>query len=492
MTHRVLAVIVVFIAVFSLDLKRPTDIDFWWHVRTGEIILKTGSVPTTDLFSYTASGQPWVVHEWLWELAMALITRYGGYATAALLSAAVVVFTYAILYRLLRNLGANELLSISAVLWAAALALPNLGVRPRELTLLFMAAYLSSLLRYREGRPAHLWMLPVLMVLWVNIHGAFALGLALLALVITSETFVWLRGDRPAPRSLWWCGAATVAAAAVNPAGPRMLLYPFGYYFKNTNPSFAVVTEFQSPNFHEPMSLVFAAGVLVFMGLGVRRGARAAFGDALLAGVFTLQALVSTRQISMSALVLAPVLVLALCDRFRWARELPTSRLPRGFLIVNWLLLVVLVLSGVAFATRPKTAKLMQLGWEPKPSDMPVEGARFIEAHDLPGPIFNAQGWGGYLIYRWYPNRPVFIDGRIDMYGPQIVNDYTQVANLQANWRDVLHKYDVRTVLMPTESALASVLRGDGEWERVFQGEIEEVYVRKQRLAGDDSVADPR
>jgi hypothetical protein len=258
-----------------------------------------------------------------------------------------------------------------------------------------------------------------------------------------------------------------------------MLLYPFGYYFQDTNPSFAVVTEFQSPNFHEPMSLVFAAGVIVLMMLGVRQG-RSALGDALLAGVFTLQALVSTRQISMSALVLAPVLVLALCNRFQWARELPPSRLPGGFVIANWLLLAALVLSGVAYASRPQISKLLQLGWEPKPSDMPVEGARFIEQNDLPGPVFNSQGWGGYLIYRWYPNRRVFIDGRIDMYGPQIVHDYTQLVTLQANWREVLHKYGVRTVLIPTDSALSSVLLSDGEWERIFQGDVEAVFVQKR------------
>ena len=482
MTHRVLAVVVVFISIFSLDLKRPTDIDFWWHVRTGEIILRTGTVPNTDPFSYTAAGQPWIVHEWLWELAMALITQYGGYATAVLLSASVVAITYAILYRLLRRLGANELLSAALVLWAAALAIRNLGVRPREFTLLFVAAYVSSLLRFREGRPAHLWILPVLMLLWVNVHGAFMLGIALLGLVILSETLSWARFGAKAPRRLWLCGGATIAAAAVNPAGPRMLLYPFSYYLQDSNPSFAAVSEFQSPNFHEPMSLLFAAGVIVLMLLGVRRG-RSALGDALLAGVFTLQALVSTRQISVSALVLAPVLVLTLCNRFQWARELPASRLPAGFTIANWLLLAALVLSGVAYASRPQISKLLQLGWEPKPGDMPVEGARFIEQNRLPDPVFSDQGWGGYLIYRWYPHRKVFIDGRIDMYGAEIVREYLQVATVKPEWRDVLDKYGVRTVLTAKHSAVSVLLTAAGDWERVFQGEIEEVFrIRDRRL----------
>jgi hypothetical protein len=476
--HRRLLLVVLFAGIFSFDIARETDIDFWWHLRTGELIAQTGAVPSTDPFSYTAFGQPWVVHEWLWELGIYWLYRHGGYVLAVFISACLVTLTYVILYRLLRRLGANEIVAGAAVLWAAALALPCIGVRPRELTHLFLAFYVSRLLLYREQRASHLWPLAPVMALWVNLHGAFMLGLGLLALFIIGETWERLRARQGLPRRLLGVGAATLGAAMINPQGPWRLLYPFGYYLAKQNPSFSIVTEFQSPNFHQPMSLVFAAGIVLFMLLGLRRG-RPQVVEGLLAAAFVLQALVSTRQISVAALVMAPVLIAVLCERFAWARALPPARLPARLVVLNWIVLLVLVVSGATFAARPRVVSKLQLGMEPKVGSMPVAGAQFIEEKRLPDPVFNEQGWGGYLIYRWYPERRVFIDGRIDMYGQEIVRQYLQVATVKPEWREVLDKYGVRTVLTAKQSAVAVLLSAAGNWERVFQGDAEAVFVRR-------------
>lgn len=474
MTHRQLVVVVLFGAIFSFDLARPTDIDFWWHLRTGELIAQTGSVPTTDPFSFTAQGRSWVAHEWLWELITYLTYRSGGYVAAVLASAVIVTLAYVLLYRLLRRLGANEILSAVLVLWAAALALPNLGVRPREITFLFTALYLGRLLLYREGRVSHLWPLPAAMLLWVNLHGGFVLGLGLVALFIAGE---FLDRSRTADRRrhLLLVGAATLVAAAVNPVGPRLLVYPFGYYLWGENPSFSIVTEFASPNFHEPLLLLFAAGMIVLMVLGVRRGHRL---DALLAGVFTLQALLSARQVALCAMVMAPLLALVACERFRWASELAPPHLPSFFRVLNTALLITLVAGAIVYGNRPDIRARLQLGAEPIPGSMPVEGARFIEDQQLPDPVFHHQIWGGYLIRRWYPARRVFIDGRIDMYGPTIVGDYIRIVNVQPGWSETLERYGAGTVLVPKESPLSLLLLRHDGWERVFQGPVEDVFVR--------------
>lgn len=476
--HRRLLLLVLFASIFSFDVARETDIDFWWHLRTGELIAQTGAVPTTDPFSYTAAGQRWVVHEWLWDVAVYWIVQHGGYVSAVLLSASLVTLTYVILYRLLRRLGANEIIAAALVLWAATLALPCIGVRPRELTHLFLAFYLSRLLLYREQGVARLWSLPLVMILWVNLHGAFVLGLGVLAIFIAGETVERLLARKALPLGLLGIGLLSVAAAVVNPEGPRRLLYPFGYYLAGQNPSFTIVTEFQSPNFHQPMDLLFAAGIAGFMLLGMRRG-RLQVVEALLAIVFTAQALVSVRQMSVAALVMTPLLGLVLKERFAWARTLPPPRLPLRLIVVNWIVLLMLVVSGAAFAAGPRVAPKLQLGLEAKTGDMPVAGAQFIEQKRLPDPIFNEQAWGGYLILRWYPERKVFIDGRIDMYGTDIVHEYMQVATVKPGWKSVLDKYGVRTVLTEKQSAVSVLLTASGDWERVFQGDVEEVFVKR-------------
>src|SRR5262249_9730021 len=116
--HRRLLVASIFMAIFAGHLGRPTDIDYWWHLRAGELIARTGAVPTTDPFSYTASGQPWVAHEWLWELGVYWLTQLGGFRLVLLTSALMVASTYVLLYRLIRQLGANQLVAGSLTVWA--------------------------------------------------------------------------------------------------------------------------------------------------------------------------------------------------------------------------------------------------------------------------------------------------------------------------------------------------------------------------------------
>src|SRR5262245_51306240 len=179
MSHRTLLVVVTFLSIFTFELAQPTDFDFWWHLRTGRLIAETGAVPRVDPFSFTTPGRPWVAHEWLWELGVFHLYRLGGYRAAVLLSALIVTLAYVVLYRLLRHLGANEIAAAALVLWAAVLALPNLGTRPREFTVLFFAVFLDRLYRHRTGEPGGLWLLPMLMALWANLHGGFVFGLGL-------------------------------------------------------------------------------------------------------------------------------------------------------------------------------------------------------------------------------------------------------------------------------------------------------------------------
>lgn len=480
LTQRRLLVAVVFLGVLSLPLARPTDIDFWWHLETGELIANSGAVPTTDPFSFTAAGREWTAHEWLWDLAIYSVYQLGGYRLAVALSAIVVALTYLVLYRLLRRLGSNEIVSALLVVWAVALALPSIGVRPRELTHLFLAWYVSRLMLYRAGQVRRLWCLPLVMLVWVNAHGPFVLGLGVLAIFTLEALGEWLFSRREFPRHLLLVGGATLAATAVNPRGPEMLLYPLGYYLQGENPSFQTVTEFQSPDFHDPLYLAFAASLVLLMLLGNGSG-RLRLGDALLLVIFTLQTLVSVRHVTVFGIVVAPLIAERLIARFSLARELKPVGPSRRLVALNWALLGALVLAGVSYAGKPPISDNLQIGVEPSTRSLPVAGVDFVEERGLPDPVFNHQPWGGYLIHRWYPERKVFVDGRVDMYGPAIVDDYMQVAKVQPDWREVLDRHGVQTILIEKGSALSTLLLADGGWERVFQGEIEDVFVRKGR-----------
>jgi hypothetical protein len=477
MSHRTLLVLVVFLSIFTYDLARPTDIDFWWHLRTGQLIAESGAVPRVDSFSFTAAGRPWVAHEWLWELGVFHLYRLGGFRAAVLLSGLIVTLTYAALYRLLRRLGANEIAAAALVIWAAFLAVPNLGARPREFTFLFFAVFLDRLYRYRAGEARQLWLLPLLMPLWANLHGGFVFGLGLLGLFAMSDTVAWLTGKCPAPRQVWAVTFVAILATSVHPLGPRVLLYPLDYYRGAENPSFQRVTEFASPSFHNPANLVFAAGLVALMLVPATK-ASGSGTDALLVAVFVLQALMSVRQVALCALVLPPVLVRRAVNRFPFVGALGPARLPRIVPQLNIALFVAILLAFIVFISRPGVRAGLQLGPEPRTDDLPVSGARFIEEHHLPGPVFHHQPWGGYLIYAWYPERRVFIDGRMDMYGNAIVDDYLNAAEAKPQWAEIFNRWGIQTVLLPKDSPLAAVLRADPQWQRHFEGNIEEVFGR--------------
>jgi hypothetical protein len=484
--QRRLLVGVVFLAIFAMDLVRPTDIDLWWHLATGALIARTGAVPVADPFSFTALGRPWVLHEWLWELGLYWLVRLGGYRLAVLISAAIITSAFAILYRLLRQLGANEIVSIVLVVWAAVLAEGTMGVRPRELTHLFLAVYLSQLILSfqdehpdgHEGQPRRLWALPPVMAIWVNVHGPYILGLVVLGAFCVVEGASWRLGRTRLPRHLLVVALATLAATAVNPRGLAMLAYPFSYYLDGDNPSFNTVTEFQSPSFHDPFYLLFAASLVAFMVLGPPRGRIGVVGM-LLVVVFAVQALVSYRNVAGYALVATPVLALRLREGFGWARELPALVSTPRRVAINWLILAGVVGLAIWSSHLPLVAQRLQLGEAPSSADLPVAGVGYIDATNRPGPIFNEQKWGGYLIDRWFPRRPVFADGRVDMYGTALIGEYLDVVTARPDWKQVLDHYGVRTILIERDSALSTLLLADGGWDRVFQGPVEDVYVRR-------------
>jgi hypothetical protein len=115
---------------------------------------------------------------------------------------------------------------------------------------------------------------------------------------------------------------------------------------------------------------------------------------------------------------------------------------------------------------------------EPSTAQVPVDGAAYLRDHTLPGNLFNQFEWGGYLIYANYPEQRVFIDGRPDMYGPRIFNDYVTVAELLPGWRDILNRYDVGVILVDRDGPLAAELSRDPQWNQLFVGPVERVFAR--------------
>lgn len=461
--------------VLFKQLFAQTDPDYWWHLRTGQYVFETGTVPHVDIYSFTAAGRPWIAHEWLTELLFYLVQRQLGYVGNVVLFGILSVLTWLVVYLTCRRQGLGELGAAMLMAWGYAMAMGSTNVRPQALTALLLAIVVLLITYYRQRRDSRaLFPLPLLMALWVNLHAGYVAGLLILGLTVAGEALALALRRPAAPlRPLILATGLSAAATLLNPNGIDAWLYPFTYAGAS-NASMQYIVEWQSPNFHLLLPLVFAASLLMAVVLGVGRRPLGLV-DMLWVLAFGLMALQSTRHIPLYAVVVIPLLAA------RLQAELPQLRhsLPAGRHSVAlggiWLAVIAVVLGTFMSADQ---RSLMQLSKEPSAATYPVGAVAYLQTHDLQGNLFNYYGWGGYLVYQLHPQHLVFIDGRADVYGDALVEKYVAVDRLEPGWRQVLDRDDIRLVLVEKESALAAVLANDGSWREAYTGEVEKLFVR--------------
>src|SRR3954447_13188024 len=214
--RRLIVPLTMLLGLFFFCFLRQTDYDWWGHLRIGQDIWQHGAIPAVDTYSFTRAGQPFVVHEWLFELLNYLVYRTFTYRGLVVLMAVIVLATYTLHYLLLRALGTGRVLAGALVTWTLVLSFMGITMRPHLFSALFLSLELWSLYLYRGGQRRAIWLLPPLMVLWVNLHGAWIMGLGTLLLFIVGE---WLnartRGEDTSLRSALGVLGASVAAAVV-------------------------------------------------------------------------------------------------------------------------------------------------------------------------------------------------------------------------------------------------------------------------------------
>jgi len=459
---------VLFLGLFAMAARTVTDADVWWHLKTGQYIAAHKAVPHADPFSYTRAGQPWVAHEWLTELLFYGLYRSAGWGGLIVAFAAIPCLAFFLLY--LRC--ADEPYVAGVVTLCAAWAtVPTWGVRPQVVSLLLTSLWLLILERSepersergRSGNDEKLlwWTLPIL-VLWVNLHAGFALGLALLALFLVGESLECLprspRCGNPKRRlrALALALLLNLLLVPLNPNGMRMFSYPLETLRSKAMQNY--IAEWASPNFHHaeywPFLLLLLAAIAALGWSSLRVRPR----DVLLLLAGTYAALSSIRLIPLFVLIAAPLISVPLK---RWTESDQPSAKPRSS-SGDWLtaaaLNALIVLAMGVFAVI-RVAQAVDRQPKAEADRFPAGAVAFLQTHPPRGPIFNHYDWGGYLIWRLYPSERVFIDGRADLYGGQLLDQFAATYQLKGDWRQTLNQWGIRTVLVPADSALATGLR---------------------------------
>jgi hypothetical protein len=502
---RRLAVLILFVAVFAMAARAPADTDTWWHLQAGRVTLESGHILQTDVFSHTRQGQPWINHSWLSQVILYLLFHRFGYFGLGLFQALVVTATFAFVHAQMEGdvfTRAFILIlaaSTSAVIWIA---------RPQLLSFLLTAILCYLLYLYKWRGVNRLWLIPPLFILWVNLHAGYALGFIVLVGFVGGEVFnnllAWLSPPRSEDkeehadpivpwRGIGWIvlvSLVSVLCLLLNPYTTRMWVYYLDTVRIGVLQDF--IQEWSSPDFHPLYTQPFIWLLLATLAAVGLSGRRVDGTDLALVAGFAYASLLAGRNMGPFALVAAPALsrhVRPMLDRWLgaarargWLRLPHGARRPQrtGLALVNWLLLaLVLVAVGVKAYLPLRT----EFNLEHERGKLPADAVAWIREQRPQGPMFNSYNWGGYLIWHLWPDYPVFVDGRTDLFGDELLDQYLQVRFARPGFQEVLDEYGVNFVLTEAGGFTDNFLALDDGWTRAYSDDVAVIYMRDERLA---------
>jgi hypothetical protein len=455
--------IAIFLTMLIAAIQPVTDPDFWWHITTGNWILSHHAVPRHDLFTFTVTDHRWITHEWLSEVLLSVLYAAGRLPLVSLVLAGVTATGFLLVY-LAIDRRVNFVIAGLALALGVAAANPIWGPRIQMITFALSALTYLWVKRFCEGGSRALYLLPAVMLVWVNLHAGFVLGYAILGLALGVEGIRYLL-RRPAAMSFLRLRAmaavltASVAAAIVNPNGWDIYLYPF--QTGGSPEQQRLIVEWFSPNFQMPQIWAFEAMIVLIIG-GLALSRRVEPRQFLLLLVGLGLALHSVRNLSLFMLVAVP----ALADYAQQARELVSLRWPRRMpktTPVTFALnavMIVLVVAIVAVASLPSL--LQRIDGKLVARDFPIKAADFLVQHPAPGHMLNVYGWGGYLIFRLYghtPPQPVLIFGDAALAGDQLLRDYDHLQSLGSDQAQLLDRYQINWVIFHSNDPIITELR---------------------------------
>jgi hypothetical protein len=487
---------------FMHPLRR---LDFWWHLKVGEVIFTTRQIPQMDLFSFTQAGQPFFYQNWLGELLYYLTYLAGGLQLLILFNTALLLCSFLPILHLCLQANVQRRVGALCSLVAALVLGMYSNVRPQVYSFALFAAFYWILWQWRDGRRDLTWALPPLMVLWANLHGAFVLGVGLIAIFLAAETVrrVWYGAHAdvmtsPALAKLALILVLTVLAMLANPHGYHVLAYV--RQLEVDPSSQRLVTEWQVPDIKQWGDvLVFFAPLFLSLLVLFYARRRLNLGELGLFFGFAVFGLSAMRNGIWFALVIAPLLARHLAGpdldnlpadtgaraRLRaWAARLKRPRQrPRanhyglnGVILVGLLLFTVLLSPWVRphLESERLRPQLLEQG-------TPVGAMDYIAAQGLTGHIFHPQSYGDYLIWRLWPQQHSFVDGRVHLYPLAFVEDYILVQ-LDEQWETRLAKYDIRYLLLPKGEASWAAMIHDARsslgWKLLYEDDLSVLFER--------------
>lgn len=469
------------VAIFAWLPLKPivwhwvSETDVWWHIRTGEWIMQHHQLPHTDPFSYTGMGKPWIAYSWPFEIAIYEIVKYwdllGIVATATLLWMGMTLAAFWLIRRFQPPFWISAALAL-----IGSIVVPRVtSARPGPLTVIFFCLVLGLLIdAHRQGSVRRLWLVPVLVWMWANVHVQFVYGLFVIGLFCIVPLFDRVlslvgvpvdRQTRYLPAKWMWATLAfSIALTFANPYGAGV--YRVLWEFIQQPKLYQFIRETRAMAFDLKVHFVVLAVCLAAaVALGRIRSLKPLWAVMFLWAAFS--GFHAERDMWLTT-------VISLCILAQYAAEVEPNAAPVQRRVWLAALACVLLFFIARFKTAPSNPQLQSL----VASELPLGAVAYIHVHHLQGPIFNNFDWGGFLIYA-LPDMPVAIDGRTNVHGQAEIARSLQTWNAWGmDWEDDPLLMRANLVICPPDFALTYALRLDPHFRIVFTDNRVVLYQR--------------
>jgi hypothetical protein len=454
------------ILVFLISTRTPIDADLWWHLRAGQVMWEQKTILLFDVFSYTRLNAPWVNAFWMSEIMFYLIYKLGEYFALTIFVSLMAALTFHIIQR---RLPGNPFLNAFVVLLAVITAAPVWGPRPQIISFLFIAL-LDHWLSSKQNK----WFIVVLFILWANIHGGWIWGFLFLAAHLAGlwvQLLFMQKEERNnisrEIKDLLIPILVSIFAIGLNPNGLAIWKLPF----EQVNVSMQI-QEWLSPDFHRVDFHPFLWMIFLLLLISPFQPKTPNWSQMFKVLGFAYLTFVAQRNIALFAIVTLPLLAEWFNAALQLLRSKETVNKPSLKFAGLFNNLIIFILSATALGYAFLVSRPAEID-----KHYPVDAVRWIQANSPAGRLFNSYNWGGYILWH-LPEYPVFIDGRADLYGGELISQWQNVATAQADALSILNKWDVGLVFIESNTPIVELLKQNG-WEIVFQDEMSVILRRE-------------
>lgn len=483
---------VVFLTLFWAIGYTRQDPDFGSHIKLGEWIAKNKKVTTVDLFSYTMPSYPHIDHEWLTDVSMYKLNGWLGYFGLAGVFSLITLIALLILVP-----SKNWQWSIVPLILGASVWIFRAGIRPQVEDWLFLG--IMILIFENKPRWKNLrWFFPLLMIIWANLHGGFALGIIIMLLLLVLK-WVQQRKVDLADLGVW---LLAVLGTLVNPYGPR-LWHEVWMQMSDRNLRYNI---YEWLPFFMRMELGYWLLAILTLAFTLRYLKTWSWPRLGLIAVTFLAGIISLRHMALFVVPAVP----AVTEGFkRFWQEIKKDKLAvsRAKIIYATVLIISIIILTISIAESFNFPK-NKFG-----RSYPIKAIQYLKANDFEGNLFSPYNWGGFLILE-YPEKKLFVDGRMPSWRRSeevsqeshwAFKDYLEIAN-EGKYQEFFDQYKITTVLWfnqllkpnpvnwkikifgiekvvsfgdRKETIFLESIKKDG-WEKVYEDETAIIFKRPQ------------